>query len=102
MDRAVQAQAYRDRLNLLRRRVFPHHGGDRTAGHRINHGPDAGGGNQQHWQELQQAPQNVRNHGLPPGESTTSWRSSSTLARVRPKVSSDRMVKVRTSPGNTA
>ena len=37
-----------------------------------------------------------------PLSATLSWRSASTPARARPIVSSDRMVKVSTRPGNTA
>ena len=50
-------------------------------------------------QQLRQPAEDVAGHA---SSSTTSRRSSSTLASVRPSVSRDRMVSVSATPGRTA
>jgi hypothetical protein len=101
-DRPVEAEALGHLADLLGGRVLADDAGDRIAGHRVDHAPDAERGEQQHRQQLQQAADDVAGHGLPlPGASAapSSWRSSSTAASARPSVSSDRMVSVSAMPG---
>ena len=78
--------------------------GDGSAGDRVDHREDEEGGDEQHGQELAEAPRDVGGHALPHSGSAPppSCRSSRTAASVRPMVSKDRIVSVSTRPGRTA